>query len=169
MVEEEEEKKRWYGITNVGTAREEIKGSAKERSQYFSIYIENEKRECKKKLREVNAEEEGVIHRIECKQCDCQIHLRKKNEATQKDVEYSRTNNAIAKHIIETEHDINWEQVQCLKGDKIKYRKKIKEGTYIRELCNRIMNITQQLGLSWCYAKGGGTWIDERGRKWRSQ
>jgi hypothetical protein len=42
-----------------------------------------------------------------------------------KDVEHQRTNNAAAKHVQETNHEINWKEAECLEREKITYPRKM--------------------------------------------
>ena len=32
-------------------------------------------------------------------------------------VEYQRTNNVIAKHVKDTNHEVNWKEAECLEGE----------------------------------------------------
>ena len=50
------------------------------------------------------------VHRRETK-----FNVTTRMNRHRKDVEYLRTNNAIAKHIQETKHKINWQEPECLK------------------------------------------------------
>ena len=38
-----------------------------------------------------------------------------------KDIEFNRTNNAIAKHVIETEHTIDWNNTKWVEKEKNNY------------------------------------------------
>ena len=49
-----------------------------------------------------------------------------------KDVECKRTNNAIAKHVIETGHSINWQNTKWIEKQKGTFPRKLLEGCYIR-------------------------------------
>ena len=80
----------------------------------FAIMEKETKYKYHKKREKVKKEAQGVVCKIECEECGkLFIGETRFNEATRmnqhkKDVEYQRTNNAIAKHVQETKHEINW-------------------------------------------------------------
>ena len=56
-------------------------------------------------------------------------------------VEYQRTDNSIAKHVIETRHTINWHTTKWTETEKRTIPRKLLEGCYIRNNRNICMNL----------------------------
>jgi len=76
-----------------------------------------------------------------------------------KDVEYKRTNNAIAKHVIEMGHTINWHNTKWIKKEKRTIPRKLLEGCYIRNNRNICMNLNDGAYTSTQYGIGGKAWL----------
>ena len=84
------------------------------------------------------------------------VYNEKKRIKHKKDVKFGRTNNAIAKHVGEYDHRIDWEKIICLEKEKRLYSSKILESAYIKENRRRCMNLNDGLGISIFYGKGHG-------------
>ena len=72
--EEIQEGKKWYGIRHVGRSTEGIKLILKEKNLTYTGKSRKMEEETKykyhKKKEKMKKEEEGVLYKIECKECD---------------------------------------------------------------------------------------------------
>ena len=76
-----------------------------------------------------------------------------------KDVEYKRTNNAIAKYVIETGHSIPWQNAKWIEKQKRTIPRKLLEGCYIRSNWDICMNLNDGAYTSTQYGVGGRAWL----------
>ena len=73
-----------------------------------------------------------------------------------KDVEYKRTNNAIAEHMIETGLSINGQNIKRIEKQTRTIARKLLEGCYIRSYRDICMNRNDGAHTSARYGEGGG-------------
>ena len=86
--------------------------------------------------------------------------MKKRMEEHKKDAEFRRiSNSAIARHVEEFNHEIDWEKAICLGKEKRLFPRKILECAYIKENEERCMNLNEGIGVSTIYGKGKGAWI----------
>ena len=82
--------------------------------------------------------------------------MMKRIQQHQKDVEFRRTSSAIARHVEEFKHEIDWDSVGCLEKEKRLFPRKILESAHIRANNQRCMNLNDGLGAANVYGKGSG-------------
>ena len=111
-------------------------------------------------------EEEGVIYKVNCKDCDkvyigeTNFAIEKRIKQHKKNVEFGRVeNNVIARHVKEKEHQIEWEKAVVLEKEKRMFPRKIIEGAYIRRNKQRCLNLNDGLGVSMVYGGGERAWL----------
>jgi hypothetical protein len=75
-------------------------------------------------------------------------------------VEFGRVeNNAIARHVKEKEHQIEWEKAVVLEKEKRMFPRKIIEGAYIRRNKQRCLNLNEGIGVSMVYGGRERAWL----------
>jgi len=111
-------------------------------------------------------EEEGVIYRVDCKDCkkiyigETKFTIEKRIKQHKKDVEFERVeNNAIAKHVKEKGHRIEWNKAVVIEKEKRLFPRKIIEGVYIKRNRQRCLNLNEGIGISMVYGGGEGAWL----------
>ena len=68
-------------------------------------------------------------------------------------------NNAIARHVGEFNHEIDWEKTICMEEEKRLFPRKILESVYIKENKERSMNLNEGIGVNAIYGRGKDVWI----------
>jgi hypothetical protein len=87
---------------------------------------------------ESKKEEERVVYKVKCKNCEklyigeTKFRMMKGIQQHQKDVEFRRTSSAIARHVEDFKHEIDWDSVGCLEKEKRLSPRKILESGHIR-------------------------------------
>ena len=66
--------------------------------------------------------------------------------------------NAIARHVKEKEHQIEWEKAVLLEKEKRMFPRKIIEGAYMRNK-QRCLNLNEGIGVSMVYGGGKRAWL----------
>ena len=69
------------------------------------------------------------------------------------------SNNAIARHVGDFNHEIDWEKTICLEKEKRLFLRKILESVYIKENKERCMNLIEGIGVNKIYGRGRNVWI----------
>jgi hypothetical protein len=65
-----------------------------------------------------------------------------------------RLGSAIARHIEQLEHEIDWANTECLKKEKLLIPRKILESAHIRANRERCLNLNEGIGVRDVYGKG---------------
>ena len=77
-----------------------------------------------------------------------------------KDVEFEKVeNNALARHVKEEGHRIEWAETMILEKKKRMFPRKIIEGTYICKNKQRCLNLNDGIGVSVVYGRGERAWL----------
>ena len=75
-------------------------------------------------------------------------------------MEFRKTrNSAIARHLEEFNHEIDWDKAKCLDKEKRLFPRKILESAQIRGNKQRCMNLNEGIGVSTVYGKGKRAWL----------
>ena len=70
-------------------------------------------------------------------------------------VEFGRVeSNAIARHVKEKGHRIEWDKAVVLEKEKRMFPRKIIEGVYIKRNRQRCLNLNEGIGISMVYGEG---------------
>ena len=86
--------------------------------------------------------------------------MEKRMKEHKKDVEFRRiSNSAIARHVEEFNHEIDWDKAICLKKEKRLFPRKILESAYIKENKERCMDLNEGIRVSKIYGRAKGAWI----------
>jgi len=108
-----------------------------------------------KRGRKVTEEDEGVIYKIRCEDCDKSYigetgkRMRVRIKQHQDDVRHRRDSNAVYKHIKETGHNIDWDRAEALDKEKRTLIRKWKEAKWIEEEGReKIMNWTTGMPIN---------------------
>ena len=123
----------------------------------------------KKKNNEKNKEEEGVVYRVSCKNCnkiyigETKFKMKKWIEEHKKDVGYERIRNNA-----EFSHEIDWEK-KCLEKEKRLFPRKILESLYIKENKERCMNLNEVIGVNTIYGRGKDIWIKRKNKEFKKR
>jgi GIY-YIG catalytic domain. len=126
------------------------------------------KKRMQKRKQEIEDKEEGGVYKIECKDCykiyigETKFNIEKRIKQHMKEVEYKRTNNAIAKHVIETGHTINWHNTKWMEKEKRTIPRKLFEGCYIRNNRNICMHLNDGAYASAQYGVEGKVFLRRR-------
>ena len=143
--EERKEGRKWYGITSMGKYTERLKyilrseGIRTFRKGGNKFEYEVKEKMGKKKNNKKN-KEEGVVYKVNCKNCEniyigeTRFKMKKRIEEHKKVVGVRRiSNSAMARHVEEFDHEIDWEKTIGLEKEKILFPRKILESAYIKE------------------------------------
>ena len=87
----------------------------------------------RKKEDKEGKEEEGVVYKVECKDCDKIYIGETKFNMKKKDVQFRKTlSSAVARHVEQCEHKMDWGSLECLENEKRTIPRKILESTHMR-------------------------------------
>jgi hypothetical protein len=154
--EQKEEQRRWYGIESAGEIsnkirrilrREGIKTYKKGGEKILDI-VRNKKKKSK------DAKQKGVIYQVPCEECDrvyigeTKKRLKDRLRQHKDDVRLKRDTNAIYKHVMESDHEINWEGATVIEQESRMLVRKWKEARRIREVEEKAMNWNNGLNVN---------------------
>ena len=86
--------------------------------------------------------------------------MKKRIDQHKKDVEYS---SAIARHVEQLDHEMDWTNSECLEKEKRLIPRKILESAHIRANRERCLNLNEGIGVTDLYGKGNWLWREREG------
>jgi hypothetical protein len=145
---EEEKKKKWYGIESAGGMTEKIRRIMK--IEGIRTYKKGSRKILdivkSKKNRKCIDQQKGVVYQVPCRECDkvyigeTKKRINDRLKQHKDDVRLRRENNAIFKHVKDTDHKVNWEGAKVIEQESRMIIRKWKEARRIREVAGKAMN-----------------------------
>ena len=91
-----------------------------------------------------------MVYKVKCKNCEkiyigeSKFRMMKRIRQHKKDVQFRRTSCAIARHVEQFKHEIDWGSVECIEKKKIVPKKSL-QSAHIRANKERCMNLNDGL------------------------
>ena len=110
------------------------------------------------------------MYKVEDKDCgiiyigETKFKMKKRIDQHKKDVQFRRTlSSAIARHVEQSEHEMDWDSVECLENEKRTIPRKILESVHMRANRERCFNLNEGIGVTYVYGKGN--WLRRQRQK----